>query len=85
MNPGDGTLQFYESHADSFAAGTYSADMSAAADRFIACLPERARILDFGCGAGRGDREAPGRAEVHGTHDFLSSHGEAAVRGADCG
>ena len=53
MNPGDVTLQYYESHADSFAAGTYGADMSAAAERFIACLPERARILDFGCGAGR--------------------------------
>ena len=47
------TLQFYEEHAASFAAGTVAADMSEARQRFLQHLPKGACILDFGCGSGR--------------------------------
>ena len=47
------TLQFYEEHAASFAAGTVAADMSEARQRFLQHLPKGANILDFGCGSGR--------------------------------
>lgn len=47
------TLQFYEDHAETFSAGTLSADMSETRDRFLRYMPEKACILDFGCGSGR--------------------------------
>lgn len=47
------TLQYYENHAEEFAANTINADMEEIRCRFLARLPEGARILDFGCGTGR--------------------------------
>lgn len=49
----DLTLQYYEEHAAEFAANTIDADMEEIRSRFLARLPESARILDFGCGTGR--------------------------------
>lgn len=47
------TLAYYQQNADSFAAGSLAADMAETRERFTALLPFGARILDFGCGAGR--------------------------------
>ncbi len=47
------TLQYYSQNANSFAATTQSVDFSANQERFLSKLPPDARILDFGCGAGR--------------------------------
>ena len=47
------TLQYYQTHADTFISGTASADMEATRRRFLKELPPGARILDFGCGSGR--------------------------------
>ena len=53
MSSKETTLQFYKDHAQDFVKGTLSADMSEARQHFLQCLPESARILDFGCGSGR--------------------------------
>ena len=50
------TLQFYEENAETFLAETLSADMSETRDRFLRYMPEKACILDFGCGSGRGTK-----------------------------
>ena len=47
------TLQYYNLHADTFAADTVCVDFHETQDRFLRYLPDHARILDFGCGAGR--------------------------------
>ncbi|MBR2256468.1 MAG: methyltransferase domain-containing protein [Blautia sp.] len=47
------TIQYYEDHAKEFTANTIDADMEELRRRFLARLPEGARILDFGCGSGR--------------------------------
>lgn len=47
------TIQYYEDHADEFAANTLNADMASIRSRFLAYLPAGCRILDFGCGTGR--------------------------------
>ena len=47
------TLEYYKINAESFFTGSVSADLSATRDRFTACLPAGAYILDFGCGSGR--------------------------------
>lgn len=47
------TLKFYEDNAEQFAANTLDVDMSPVYERFLAALPQPARILDAGCGAGR--------------------------------
>lgn len=47
------TLQYYEDHAEEFTANTINADMEDIRSRFLAHLPARSRILDFGCGTGR--------------------------------
>ena len=52
----DNTIKYYEEHAEEFAANTINADMEEIRRRFLAYLPERARILDFGCGTGRDTR-----------------------------
>jgi len=49
----DYTLKYYEDNAQAFIAGTLSADMSEARQRFLTELPDSAYILDFGCGSGR--------------------------------
>ena len=50
---GDDTIRYYEEHAEEFTASTIGADMEDIRRRFLARLPEGARILDFGCGTGR--------------------------------
>ena len=47
------TIQYYEEHAEEFAANTLGADMESIRSRFLAYLPTGCRILDFGCGTGR--------------------------------
>lgn len=47
------TLDYYNSNADKFIAGTVSVDFKQVQDRFLGCLPDHAMILDFGCGSGR--------------------------------
>ncbi len=53
MGNSDRTLQYYEENAAGFASNTVSADMEDARRRFLNLLPEKAHILDFGCGSGR--------------------------------
>ena len=52
-NAVDTTIQYYEEHAEEFAANTLGADMESIRSRFLAYLPTGCRILDFGCGTGR--------------------------------
>lgn len=47
------TLNFYNENAKSFIAGTIDIDMSHIHKRFLEYLPEKASILDIGCGSGR--------------------------------
>ena len=47
------TLAYYDREMTSFISGTLDADMADTRDRFTACLPSHALILDFGCGSGR--------------------------------
>lgn len=49
----DKTLTYYEKNAKTFAEGTINADISEIQNKFIALLRTGARVLDFGCGAGR--------------------------------
>ncbi len=49
----DKTLTYYEKNAKTFAEGTINADISEIQNKFIAFLKTGARVLDFGCGAGR--------------------------------
>ena len=53
MNNSDLTLLYYEQNADAFIVSTITADMKEARERFLQFLPEKASILDFGCGSGR--------------------------------
>jgi len=50
------TLSYYDQDPDAFIAGTLAADMSDTRRRFLAFLPSKALILDFGCGSGRDTR-----------------------------
>lgn len=52
----DKTLEFYNLHATDFASSTAHVDFHEVQDRFITYLSNGARILDFGCGAGRDAR-----------------------------
>ena len=47
------TLAYYRENAQSFIDSTVQIDFTSVQDRFIALLPKDARVLDFGCGAGR--------------------------------
>lgn len=47
------TIQYYEDHAEEFAANTMNADMKELRSRFLSYLPSGAHIMDFGCGTGR--------------------------------
>ena len=53
MKPVSKTLEYYEKNADAFFEGTVSADMTYARDWFLARVPEKACLLDLGCGSGR--------------------------------
>ena len=53
MDKTDQTLIYYQQNAEEFYTTTVSADMHDAQSRFLACLPDGAFILDFGCGSGR--------------------------------
>ena len=48
-----GTARFYEREAASYAKQTLAANLSELHNRFSRMLPDSARILDVGCGAGR--------------------------------
>lgn len=47
------TLDYYNTNADTFAAGTVSVDFEETQNRFLEMLEPGAFILDFGCGSGR--------------------------------
>lgn len=47
------TLKFYNEHAEEYVKQTRNGDMSKQCNRFLALLPDKAYILDFGCGSGR--------------------------------
>ena len=47
------TLSYYDRHANSFAKNTLDLDMKPLLEKFISFLPEKACILDAGCGSGR--------------------------------
>ncbi len=47
------TLYFYEKNAEQFAENTQRVDFRDVQERFLQKLPPGAKILDFGCGAGR--------------------------------
>lgn len=49
----DDTLDYYEKHAEIFAANTKSVDFSKIQEYFLKMIPVGGKILDFGCGAGR--------------------------------
>ena len=46
------TLDWYRDHAEAFIANTQEADISSLYEAFMEHLPENARVLDLGCGAG---------------------------------
>ena len=47
------TIDYYNENAKQFFDGTVSVDSKHIQDMFLEILPEKARILDFGCGSGR--------------------------------
>ncbi|MCQ2107525.1 MAG: class I SAM-dependent methyltransferase [Fibrobacter sp.] len=47
------TIEYYNQNANSFSKSTVSVDFSETQQRFLKYLPPKAKILDFGCGAGR--------------------------------
>jgi len=49
----DKNVEYYNENADSFFDGSVVADMSESRDKFTALLPEKAAVLDAGCGSGR--------------------------------
>lgn len=49
----DETLNYYNENASDYINKTINGDMSEQIKRFIVLLPDKAHILDFGCGSGR--------------------------------
>ncbi len=49
----DNTIDYYNARAESFVADTVSVGFKEMRSRFTDKLPNKARILDFGCGSGR--------------------------------
>lgn len=47
------TLDYYNAHAETFSAGTFTVDFKVNQDVFLQYMPAGAFILDFGCGSGR--------------------------------
>ncbi len=51
--PYNGTLKWYNNHAQEFFLETVHLDMTAAYDMFLPFLPRAGSLLDLGCGSGR--------------------------------
>ena len=47
------TIDYYEQNATAFIEGTLNVDFTEIQNAFLDLLPEKAMILDFGCGSGR--------------------------------
>ena len=47
------TLKYYNDNAEKFYEQTKNGDMTESYNRFLVMLPDKAYILDFGCGSGR--------------------------------
>ena len=47
------TIQYYKDNAESFVSSTINTDMGETWGHFLSYLPQRAHVLDFGCGSGR--------------------------------
>ncbi len=47
------TLKYYNENAEKYCEATKYGDMSESYNRFMVLLPDKAYILDFGCGSGR--------------------------------
>lgn len=47
------TLKYYDENASVFAENTLKVDFNEVQNKFMSLLPDKAYILDFGCGAGR--------------------------------
>lgn len=47
------TIDYYEQNAKTFIESTRNVDFTEIQDAFLGLLPEKALILDFGCGSGR--------------------------------
>lgn len=47
------TIDYYNKNAKEYSRSTTGVDFSATQERFLKYLPQYAKILDFGCGAGR--------------------------------
>lgn len=49
----DKTIEYYNRNVEAFVSETADVDFSKVQDLFLQMLPEKSRILDFGCGSGR--------------------------------
>ena len=47
------TLNYYNENSKAFIDSTRNVDFSIIQNKFLKCLPQGAKILDFGCGSGR--------------------------------
>jgi len=47
------SVDYYNKNAKEYSSSTIGVDFSATQERFLDYLPQHAKILDFGCGAGR--------------------------------
>ena len=47
------TIDYYEQNSQTFIEGTLNVDFAEIQNAFLELLPEKAFILDFGCGSGR--------------------------------
>ncbi len=49
----DKTLSYYTNNAQNFIKRTINEEFTKVQDRFLAFLPHKGKVLDFGCGSGR--------------------------------
>ena len=47
------SVDYYNKNAKEYSSSTIGVDFSSTQERFLDYLPQHAKILDFGCGAGR--------------------------------
>ena len=72
------TIDYYNRNYDTFVESTRDVDFSEIQNTFMDMLPNKAEILDFGCGSGR-DHRRPSHLECDlvslfsSTHKFLKS------------